>query len=140
MSTIVVDTDVVSFVFKNHPTATEYLPDLIDRIPIISFLRVAELDRWALEARWGVARRTRLQEYLERFVVFPYDRGLCTKWAEVTVAAQSGGRRIECADACGRRHGAAVACAATHPQSLGLSQRTWSRADLPRGLTLGASI
>jgi predicted nucleic acid-binding protein len=131
MSTIVVDTDVVSFVFKNHPTATEYLPDLIDRIPIISFMTVAELDRWALEARWGVARRTRLQEYLERFVVFPYDRGLCTKWAEVTVAAQSGGRRIECADA---------ACAATHPQSLGLSQRTWSRADLPRGLTLGASI
>jgi len=53
MSTIVVDTDVVSFVFKNHPIATEYLPDLTDRIPIISFMTVAELDRWALEARWG---------------------------------------------------------------------------------------
>ena len=38
MSTIVVDTDVVSFVFKNHPAATEYLPDLIDRIPVISFM------------------------------------------------------------------------------------------------------
>jgi hypothetical protein len=38
MSTIVVDTDVVSFVFKNHPIATEYLPDLIDRNPIISFM------------------------------------------------------------------------------------------------------
>jgi predicted nucleic acid-binding protein len=48
------------------------------------------LDRWALEARWGAARQTRLQEYLERFVVFPYDRELCTKWAEVTVATQSG--------------------------------------------------
>ena len=57
------------------------------------------MDRWALEARWGTARQTRLQEYLERFVVFPYDRELCTKWPEVTVAAQSGGRRIECADA-----------------------------------------
>jgi len=56
MSTIVVDTDVVSFVFKNHPIATEYLPDLIDRIPIISFMTVAELDRWALEARWGGRR------------------------------------------------------------------------------------
>ena len=99
MSTIVVDTDVVSFVFKNHPIATEYLPDLIDRIPIISFMTVAELDRWALEARWGEARRTRVREYVERFVVFPYDRELCTKWAEVTVAAQSAGRRIECADA-----------------------------------------
>ncbi|MGA3076889.1 MAG: hypothetical protein ABSG56_24790 [Bryobacteraceae bacterium] len=38
MSTIVVDTDVVSFIFKDHPIATEYLPDLIDRIPIISFM------------------------------------------------------------------------------------------------------
>lgn len=60
MSTIVVDTDVVSFIFKSHPIATVYLPDLIDRVPIISFMTVAELDRWALEASWGAARRTRL--------------------------------------------------------------------------------
>jgi len=30
--------------------------------------------------------------------MFRYDRELCTKWAEVTVAAQSAGRQIECAD------------------------------------------
>ncbi|MGA3018836.1 MAG: PIN domain-containing protein [Bryobacteraceae bacterium] len=36
---------------------------------------------------------------MERFVVLPYDRDLCTKWAEVTVAAQACGRRIDCADA-----------------------------------------
>jgi hypothetical protein len=46
----VVDTDVVSFIFKNHSIAMEYLPDLIDRVPIGSFMTVAELDRWALEA------------------------------------------------------------------------------------------
>ena len=40
-----------------------------------------------------------MREYLERFVVLPYDRGLCTKWAHVTVAAQANGRRIDCADA-----------------------------------------
>jgi predicted nucleic acid-binding protein len=43
--------------------------------------------------------RLRLCEYLERFVVLPYDRDLCTKWAGVTVAAQACGRRIDCADA-----------------------------------------
>jgi tRNA(fMet)-specific endonuclease VapC len=37
--------------------------------------------------------------YLERFVVLPYNRRLCAVWAEVTVAAQARGRRIECADA-----------------------------------------
>jgi predicted nucleic acid-binding protein len=51
------------------------------------------------EAHWGETRRQRLREYLERFVVLPYDRDLCTKWAEVTVAAQACGRRIDCADA-----------------------------------------
>jgi len=99
MSVVVVDTDVVSFLFKSHPIALQYLPDLMDRTPMISFMTVAELDRWVLEARWGEARRKRLREYLEPFVVFPYDRRLCTKWAEVTVSAQAGGRRIDCADA-----------------------------------------
>ncbi len=62
-------------------------------------MTVAELDRWVLEARWGEARRKKLRQYLEPFAVLPYDRALCAKWAEVTVAAQSCGRRIDCADA-----------------------------------------
>jgi predicted nucleic acid-binding protein len=57
------------------------------------------LERWVLAARWGQARHKRLREYLEPFAVLPYDRALCTKWAEITVAAQSCGRRIDCADA-----------------------------------------
>ena len=99
MSIVVVDTDVVSYLFKSHPIAFHYLPELIDRTPIISFMTVAELDRWVLEARWDEPRRKRLSEYLESFAIFPYNRDLCKKWAEVTVGAQSGGRRIECADA-----------------------------------------
>jgi predicted nucleic acid-binding protein len=99
MSTVVVDTDVVSYLFKSHTIALQYHPDLADRIPIISFMTVAELDRWVLEARWGDVRRKRLHDYLEPFVVLPYDRDLCLKWAEVTVAAQACGRRIDCADA-----------------------------------------
>ncbi len=100
MSTaVVIDTDVISYLFKSHPIAFQYLPDLTGRIPMISFMTLAELDRWVLEARWGEARRNRLREYLEPFVVLPYDRDLCTKWAEVTVAAQASGRSINCADA-----------------------------------------
>ena len=99
MNTVVVDTDVISYLFKSHTIAQQYLPDLADRIPIISFMTVAELDRWVLEARWGDARRKKLHDYLEPFVVLPYDRDLCLKWAEVTVAALTCGRRIECADA-----------------------------------------
>jgi predicted nucleic acid-binding protein len=84
--------------FKSHP-AFQYLPDLEDRTPLIFFMTLAELDRWALDAQWGEARRKRLRQYLEPFVVLPYHRDLCTKWAEITVAAQAAGRRIDCADA-----------------------------------------
>jgi predicted nucleic acid-binding protein len=96
---VVIDTDVVSYLFKSHPTAFQYLPDLTDRTPMISFMTLAELDRWVIEARWGEARLERLREYLKRFAVLPYNRDLCTKWAEVTVSAQACGRRIGCADA-----------------------------------------
>ena len=48
-------------------------------------MTLAELDRWVLAAGWGDARRNRLRQDLEPFVVMPYNRELCTKWAEVMV-------------------------------------------------------
>jgi tRNA(fMet)-specific endonuclease VapC len=99
MSPVVVDTDVVSFLFKNHPIGARYEADLTGRTLLISFMTLAELDRWAIQSQWGAARREWLRLYLERFVLLPYSRRLCTIWAEVTVAAQSRGCRIECADA-----------------------------------------
>ena len=97
--TCVVDTDVVSFIFKNHSIGAVYETDLAGSTLMISFMTLAELDRWALKSNWGPARREWLRLYLEKFVLLPYSRRLCTLWAEVTVAAQSKGRRIECADA-----------------------------------------
>ncbi len=82
---------------------------------MISFMTLAELDRWVLEPHWGVTRQQRLREYLERFVVLPYDHNLCTKWAEVTVAAQSFGRRIDCAERLDSGHGSSRRRAADHP-------------------------
>lgn len=99
MSSVVVDTDVISFLFKNHPIRVRYDAELAGRSLLISFMTLAELDRWAIQARWGEARLNRLIEYLQPFVVLPYNRALCRKWAEVTVAAQANGRRIDCADA-----------------------------------------
>jgi predicted nucleic acid-binding protein len=99
MNALVVDTDVVSFLFKSHPLGAPYEKELAGRTLLISFMTLAELDRWAIQAGWGATRREWLSLYLERFVVLPYSRALCTVWAEVTVAARNRGRRIECADA-----------------------------------------
>ncbi|HTB16197.1 MAG TPA: hypothetical protein VK752_31735 [Bryobacteraceae bacterium] len=53
MSRLVVDTDVVSFIFKNHPIAQLYDSDLQGHILVLSFMTVAELDRWAIQSNWA---------------------------------------------------------------------------------------
>jgi len=99
MTTVLVDTDVVSFVFKNHPLASRYLPDLMGRTLAISFMTLAELYRWALQSAWGMSRWKQLEAYLDQFVILPYSKRLCSQWAEVMVVAQANGYRIDCADA-----------------------------------------
>ena len=99
MSRVVVDTDVVSFLFKNHSIGAWYEPDLTGKTLLISFMTVAELERWAPQSKWSDARRRWLRVYLGRFVVVPYSRRLCVEWAEVTAAADERGCRIDCADA-----------------------------------------
>ncbi len=99
MTEVVVDTDVVSFLFKNHPLGFRYDPELAGRVPLISFMTVAEVERWAIQYQWSSQRLHWLHTYLRRFTVVPSAPDLCWKWADVTVAAQSAGRRIECADA-----------------------------------------
>jgi tRNA(fMet)-specific endonuclease VapC len=99
MMQIVVDTDVVSFLFKSHPIGLRYDPELAGRVALISFMTVAELERWAIQYRWGEHRLDWLHLYLKRFPVVPSSQDLCRKWAEVMDGAQAAGRRIECADA-----------------------------------------
>jgi tRNA(fMet)-specific endonuclease VapC len=95
----VVDTDVVSFLFRNDSRAALYRPHLAGRVLTISFMTLAELDQWSLERNWGAARQQRLAEHLADYTVYPYDRDLCRWWATVRVASRRLGRPIEVADA-----------------------------------------
>ena len=99
MTEVIVDTDVVSFLFKNHPIGQLYRADLAGHPAGISFMTVAEVERWALQYRWSSQRVHWLRLYIERFTVVPSSPDLCRTWAEVMVVAQAAGRRIETADA-----------------------------------------
>jgi predicted nucleic acid-binding protein len=99
MKPIVLDTDVVSFLFKSDTRAQIYLPQLQDRQWFISFMTEAELEQWALLANWNEKRVEWLRLFLSRFVIVPSSHDLVLKWAEVMVAARRIGRRIETADA-----------------------------------------
>jgi predicted nucleic acid-binding protein len=92
MNHVVVDTDVVSFLFKNHPIGNRYDPELAGRLPLISFMTVAELERWAIQRNWNAQRLQWLHLHLRRYTVVPSSPDLCRAWAEVTVAAKAAHR------------------------------------------------
>jgi predicted nucleic acid-binding protein len=99
MNEIVVDTDVISFIFKGHTIGSRYEADLSGRVCLISFMTVAELARWAIERNWSPQRTAWLHTYLRRFTVVDSSPDLCEKWGEAMVSAIRAGRRIEPSDA-----------------------------------------
>jgi predicted nucleic acid-binding protein len=99
MTPVVVDTDVVSFLFKNDSRAQLYLPLMRNRDLLVSFMTEAELEQWILLANWGADRVRRFRIFMTGFASVPSSRDLILQWAGVMVAARANGRRIEAADA-----------------------------------------
>ena len=99
MNAAIVDTDVVSMLFKGDSRALRYRAHISGRLLGISFMTLAELERWPLERGWGSVRRAELAQHLTRYVVIPASRELCAKWAEVSWEARRKGRPIQTADA-----------------------------------------
>lgn len=99
MAAVVVDTDVVSYQFKRDTRAPLYDAHLQGKTCVISFMTLAELDRWAVQRKWGAARRGRLDRHVQQFVIAYANRALCRWWAEAMDAARRSGRPIDGADA-----------------------------------------
>jgi hypothetical protein len=53
MTIVLLDTNVVSYLFKGDTRATAYAPLLQDHQLAISFMTVAELFEWAATRKWG---------------------------------------------------------------------------------------
>ena len=58
MQSLLVDTDVASFSFKHDSRAELYRPILDGVFLFISFMSLAELDLWSIQANWGDRKRT----------------------------------------------------------------------------------
>jgi len=96
---VVVDTDVISLFFKDDSRAELYAPYISDRLAVISFMTVAELDLWVETRGWGSRKRAQLKELLRPFTRHQSSPALCRLWARVVAQARRNGRPIECADA-----------------------------------------
>ena len=112
-SRIVVDTDVVSYIFKKDTRAEFFAPFLKLKSLAVSFMTVAELYYGAYKANWGTKSLTQLENHLKNYVVLPYDYLVCQEWARVRVQRESKGLSMSESDlwiaACALRHDSGLA-------------------------------
>jgi tRNA(fMet)-specific endonuclease VapC len=83
VSTLLLDTKVFSYLFKDHPLAGAYRLHVKGYTLAISFMTVAELFHGALRAGWGFKQTERLESWIESYVVVPSSNAISKRWAEV---------------------------------------------------------
>ena len=96
---VVVDTDVVSYIFKRHPLAEPFLSVLEGYPLIISFMTVAEIEHGMATAGWGERRRHRMRRHLREYEVLQSSPELCRLWGAVMEESALKGRPISHEDA-----------------------------------------
>jgi len=104
---ILVDTDVVSYLFKGHPLAKAFAARLEGNHLCISFVTLAEIEFGMRAANWGAHRTHAMRAHLAKFEVIQSNPDLCRMWAAVTSESVSKGRRMS-------QHDAWIAAAAIH--------------------------
>jgi predicted nucleic acid-binding protein len=96
---VVVDTDVVSFVFKTHALAAAYQTTLAGRSLAVSLITLAEIE-YGMDAKsWGTTRRDLMRRFLARFTVLLPDAETARVWAWIKSGCDKKGRPIAFADA-----------------------------------------
>jgi predicted nucleic acid-binding protein len=88
---LLLDTNVVSYIFKRDDRAEFYLQHLQGHEPAISFMTLAELYKWPLERNWGEKKLEELYKLVRLFVLLPYDDLLVRTWAQIVVDGKKSG-------------------------------------------------
>ena len=96
--TLLLDTDVASFLFKNSRYAKPFRPHIKGKRLALAFVSVAELYKWTLKRQWSRRKTARLETALRRYLIIPYDRDLAWAWARVVATCESAGKPIAPSD------------------------------------------
>lgn len=98
-SLAVVDTDVISFLFKNHSLAPAYQTILAGRPLAVSLITLGEIEYGMELKNWGVGRRDLMRRFISRFTLLPPDVETAHLWAKLKNRYERKGRPIHFADA-----------------------------------------
>ncbi|WP_419919213.1 PIN domain-containing protein [Candidatus Poriferisocius sp.] len=99
MGNIVLDTSVVSFIFKNDSRAGWYMAEITGMSPCISFQTWEELLYGAKIGKWGAQRMNDLARNLGQYSVIWPNEELVMRCAELRGIQKLAGRKLACADA-----------------------------------------
>lgn len=81
---MLLDTNIVSYIYRSDTRAGLYTPHLTGQTLYLSFMTQAELLRWPLARNWSAANAQHLEEWIDRrFVLLPSDRELARTWARL---------------------------------------------------------
>ena len=96
---IVLDTDVVSYIFNRDLRAGYYLEQMRGRRPFISFQTVEEAWFGAHRKNWGQRRRDELAVHLEQYEIVWADSALVDVSVRLRLQQERAGRTLNTADA-----------------------------------------
>lgn len=101
MADLVVDTDVVSFGFRQDSRYIQfYGPAIQGHRALISFMTAAEMHFGALNRNWGEEKIEQLHRYLrQRYVHCGVTEEMCLQWAALIHDSKRQGRVLKPADA-----------------------------------------
>ncbi|MDJ0532365.1 MAG: type II toxin-antitoxin system VapC family toxin [Xenococcaceae cyanobacterium MO_207.B15] len=99
MNTLLLDTDVVSFILKGDSRANKYASIVQGNRLALSFMTVAELFQWAAIRNWGKQRVANLEKSLTNYLIIPVDIEVCRIWGNLRAKRQAIGRVIAPQDA-----------------------------------------
>lgn len=97
---IVVDTNVVSYIYRNDPIASHYIRRMKNHRAVISFQTYEELLFGVLVRNWGQCRRDELFRYVDAtYEMVGHDRELVNICARVRADSRGRGMELSVADA-----------------------------------------
>ena len=96
---VVLDTGVVSFIYRGDARAQYYEERITGMRPVISFQTLEELYIWPIRNDWGTRRRNELQQHLDIYEVIWPNLELVRLSAELRAERERAGRRLNVADA-----------------------------------------
>lgn len=96
---VVVDTNVISYIFNQHSLGIPYKTRLQGHTVLIAAQTLEELRYGAFKAGWGASRLSKLEFFLESLKVVHTTDTICIRCAQARVEAGRQGFVLDLADA-----------------------------------------